>query len=386
MIRTAVFRVAHTKLLDEDRNVYLCLLGDDVLEVLFGRVRMIGGHSQNVAADEFCNRAAGAVRLELIFQEYPKWERSARRLMLKRGRDADHLSPRHWKGELSARSCNLLSCWDTGISEATAALAKYGHSTADFDTIFSNWRTTNVDLLRPQGGKYPGISSEVDRSINSSDNTEPTNETSPDLSQIDPSSLPFRSYNAIAALNAERETSITRPAFSDPFVLLKTADGKEHKIFKKSALRILLEPSSDVDYHKSHDRLIRVRTFGSSIGDHSNSWEVKNSNLRHLLPDNKIFALGSLFATLISTDGDGVSLSILQCTSIKIASHLVESAPVDEISLSNSAYDIGGQILELVPFRSRPILNAANLTMFNGSGHRITFNSKSSQSHAIEGT
>ncbi|KAJ2932281.1 hypothetical protein H1R20_g4818, partial [Candolleomyces eurysporus] len=138
MIRTAVFRVAHTKLLDEDRNVYLCLLGDDVLEVLFGRIRMIGGHSPNVAADEFCNRAAGAVRLDLIFQDYPKWERSARRLMLKRGRDADHLSPRHWKGELSARSCNLLRCWDTGISEATAALAKYGHSTTNFDTIFSN--------------------------------------------------------------------------------------------------------------------------------------------------------------------------------------------------------------------------------------------------------
>jgi hypothetical protein len=149
----------------------------------------------------------------------------------------------------------------------------------------------------------------------------------------------------------------TQPAFSEPFVLLKSGDGKEHKVFKKSALRILLEPSSDVDYHKSHDRLIRVRTFSSSIGGHSNSWEVNNSNLRHLLPDNKIFALGSLFGTLISTDGDGVALCILQCTSIKVASCLVESAPVDEICLSNLAYDIGGQILELVPFRSQPILN-----------------------------
>lgn len=34
MVRTAVFRVAHTKLLDPQRKVFLCLLGDDVLEVL----------------------------------------------------------------------------------------------------------------------------------------------------------------------------------------------------------------------------------------------------------------------------------------------------------------------------------------------------------------
>jgi hypothetical protein len=36
MVRTAVFRVAHTKLLDPQRKVFLCLLGGDVLKVLFG--------------------------------------------------------------------------------------------------------------------------------------------------------------------------------------------------------------------------------------------------------------------------------------------------------------------------------------------------------------
>lgn len=43
MVRTAIFRVAHTKILDCERNVFICLLGDDVLEIIFGRVRMIGG-------------------------------------------------------------------------------------------------------------------------------------------------------------------------------------------------------------------------------------------------------------------------------------------------------------------------------------------------------
>lgn len=135
MIRTAIFRVAHTKILDEDQPVLLCLLGDDVLEVLFGSIRMIGGHCPNVAADEFCNRAAAAVRLQNIFQHYPKWERKARRLMLKRGCDADHLSPRHWKGDLRAGSCNLLGCWNDGISRAMEVLAKYGYP-INFNDMF----------------------------------------------------------------------------------------------------------------------------------------------------------------------------------------------------------------------------------------------------------
>ena len=35
MVRTAIFRVAPTKVLDPQRKVFICLLGDDVLEVFF---------------------------------------------------------------------------------------------------------------------------------------------------------------------------------------------------------------------------------------------------------------------------------------------------------------------------------------------------------------
>lgn len=56
MVRTAVFRIAHSKLLDPQCKVFLCLLGDDVLEVLFGRTRMIGGHSPNYDVEELRRR------------------------------------------------------------------------------------------------------------------------------------------------------------------------------------------------------------------------------------------------------------------------------------------------------------------------------------------
>lgn len=52
MFQTAIFRVAHTKNLNPNLKVLLCLLGDDVLEMVFGQTRMIGGHSPNVDVDK----------------------------------------------------------------------------------------------------------------------------------------------------------------------------------------------------------------------------------------------------------------------------------------------------------------------------------------------
>ena len=164
MVRTEKFRVAHTKILGSERKVFICLLGDDVLEVLFGRVRMIGGHSPNIDVEELWNRIGSAVRLDEIFQGYPNWEQRPRRLKLKRSRDVDHLSPRHWQGELRASTCNLSACWAEGVCQAEVLLAKYG-CPINFGEHFYDRHRRGVDLMRPKGGKYPGISAEVDRSL-----------------------------------------------------------------------------------------------------------------------------------------------------------------------------------------------------------------------------
>ena len=58
-------------ILDPNCKVFLCLLGDDVLEVLFGRIRMIGGHSPNVDVSELHNRVASAICLDFIFEHFP---------------------------------------------------------------------------------------------------------------------------------------------------------------------------------------------------------------------------------------------------------------------------------------------------------------------------
>jgi hypothetical protein len=100
MVRSAIFRVAHAKNLDPEQIVLLCLLGDDVLEALFGRVCMIGGHNPNVGSGELRENISSAICLDRIFDEFPDLERAAKRLNLSRAGHLDHLSPRHWTGEL----------------------------------------------------------------------------------------------------------------------------------------------------------------------------------------------------------------------------------------------------------------------------------------------
>ncbi|KAF8055318.1 hypothetical protein FPV67DRAFT_1789064 [Lyophyllum atratum] len=328
MVRTAIFRVAHTKVLDPQRKVLLCLLGDDVLEVLFGRIRMIGGHSPNVDVDEFRNRCASALRLDGIFQTYMSWERRPDRLKLKRSRDADHLSPRHWRGELRAATCDLLACWESGVAQAEAVLKKAGLN-IDFEHHFRDWHQRGVDLMRPAGGKYPGISSEVDRSLGDSETGEGNEEIEEDYS--------FRSFDGKTALAAE--TGGTKGSHS---IWMELEGGRP--AHKKTILRLFTDSSLDLDYHNSHDRLLRVRYF--SIG--GDGWDRSKSQDLFRHSGGELFKLGKLYASVICTEKK-VSVAVLQCTGLKSASQYRDHAPIAEISLPDSRYDVSGQVLSLHP-------------------------------------
>jgi hypothetical protein len=188
MVKNAIFKVAHSKVLNPLLKVFLCLLGDDVLEILFGRSRMIGRHSPNMAIDELHQRFGSALRIDCIFRKHPELERHARRLRLLRSRDVDHLSPREWKGDLTAQSCDLLKCWIAGMEAAVAFLKLHGID-IDFRELFS---PEDADLMRPKGGKYPGLSKTVDRSI-----TDATNSASSE-STVDGSEDPLDAANILS--------------------------------------------------------------------------------------------------------------------------------------------------------------------------------------------
>ncbi|KAJ7878173.1 hypothetical protein B0H14DRAFT_2310844, partial [Mycena olivaceomarginata] len=114
LVKNLIFKIAHTKILNPMLKVFLCLLGDDVLEVLFGRTRMIGGHSPNMSVDELCQGMETALRIDTIFRRHPHLERRPRRLNFTRSRDVDHISPRLCTGELTAASCDIKKCFEDG--------------------------------------------------------------------------------------------------------------------------------------------------------------------------------------------------------------------------------------------------------------------------------
>ncbi|KAJ6622186.1 hypothetical protein B0H10DRAFT_1944790 [Mycena sp. CBHHK59/15] len=75
MVKNTVLLVPKTRILNGSLKVFICLLGDDVLEALFGRSRMIGCHSPNCNLIELRDRFTSAMTLDPIFEEHSELER-----------------------------------------------------------------------------------------------------------------------------------------------------------------------------------------------------------------------------------------------------------------------------------------------------------------------
>ncbi|KAJ7911680.1 hypothetical protein B0H13DRAFT_1875634 [Mycena leptocephala] len=271
---------AHTKALNPQLKVFLCLLGDGVLEKLFGRSRMIGGHSPNMAVDELRQRFCSALRMDKIFRKYPYLERKAKRLKLIHA---------------------TLSCWTSAVASARVILAKYGCD-VDVTALFGQ---EDFNLMRPKGGKhYPGASKEVDRSMAnytdglvSDDSSDPAN---------------ILRFNAREALDAETRAAQTVEARS---VWINLGDDTDKLAHKKSILRTFMDPTFDINDAKSHDRSMRIRYY--SIG--GDKWDRTVSTIySRSTANNHLLKIQGLFATLIAFDTSKVSLAILQCTGIKV--------------------------------------------------------------------
>ncbi|KAF8185751.1 hypothetical protein K438DRAFT_1936875 [Mycena galopus ATCC 62051] len=291
MVKNAIFKIAHSKVLNPMLKVFLCLLGDDVLETLFGRSRMIGGHSPNMAVDELEQRICSALRVDKIFGKYPYLERRARRLQMARSRDVDHLSPGQWTGDLTAQSCDIQACWQAGVASAKAVLSKYGCD-IDFVELF---KKEGYDLMRPKGGKYPGLSKDLDRSL--ADALDSRGSGDP----MDPANLvAFDAKAALANETARADAEMTQRSIS-------------------------MMPSA---------------TTGSSAFDITVSEETTG------IEQVPIAFMINLLAMITYSD--------FKCTGIKIINTNpitnLDAAPIAEISLPDTRYEIVGQILSLVPF------------------------------------
>ncbi|KAK6984382.1 hypothetical protein R3P38DRAFT_2806576 [Favolaschia claudopus] len=339
MFKNAVLMVPKTRVINRQLKVYICLLGDDVLETLFGRCRMLGGHSPNCSVGILRDRISSAMNLDNIYERHPELERQPRRLSMLRKRHVDHLRPPHFKRELRADSCDLEKCWAAAVKTAETILAK--HNLRMTMTFAERFKRKDTDLSRPLGGKYPAISGGVDRSMSyiSSDESDAEN-------LIDPDTVNF--LNLVAGVDIDAmvaSESISSPSPSTPPSLFAKVDTAGNLVHKVSALRELFDMTADG--HVSHDRLQRVR--GYTIGGKSWPREIQQT---HSISDATHFQLGNLFTTLLSHNNTHLGLAVARCTLIKNTPSgakptSVAAIPRAEMHLPTSIYTISGQVLSL---------------------------------------
>ncbi|KAJ7741552.1 hypothetical protein DFH07DRAFT_778032 [Mycena maculata] len=311
MVKNAVLLVPKTRILNGSLKVFICLLGDDVLEALFGRLRMIGRHSPNCSLIELRDRFASAMTLDHIFEEHPELERRPRRLNM-------------------FRMCHAVEF----------ILAKYGVRMSM--SFAQRFKRKDTDLLRPMGGKYPAISPEVDRSL--------VNSSSPAADTIDPDIVdPLNLMAGVdfdALIAAEKDRSPSSAESHSHFAEIDTAGNLAHK---KIILRTFFDMTHDS--HASHDRLQRVRGF--TIG--GKSWTRDNSELSsENVSATTHFQLGNLFTTLLCHNGTHLSLALAKSTLIKRGTSgskaaSVSAIPRAELHLPDSPYAVSGQVLSVVP-------------------------------------
>ncbi|KAJ7021304.1 hypothetical protein C8F04DRAFT_1013482 [Mycena alexandri] len=358
-VKNAIMMVAKTRVINGELKVFICLLGDDVLEALFGRSRMIGGHSPNCSISQLRDRFVSAMNLDWIYEQYPEFERQPRRLNMSRMRHVDHLRPAHFKRELRANSCDLLKVWKSAQQKAEAILTKYGvHMDVSFAVRFQRPET---DLMRPFGGKYPALSTKVDRSLGT-----PITDSTVDLdaSSCTPSYLiPTAEFDGMFA---DVESTDTPPRHS----IFAEINNGARPVHKGTMVRTLFDMTHDI--HTSRDRLQRVRCF--TYG--GKTWTRESGEGNQSLSQSTHFQLGNLFTTLICYNNTHIALAIAKCTLIKKGAtgskaSSISAVPRGELHLPDSVYTISGQVLSVVPFG-----RGGDSTAFAWDGNFVSFSLK----------
>ncbi|KAJ7431083.1 hypothetical protein FB451DRAFT_1065033 [Mycena latifolia] len=118
MVKNAMFYIAKQQVLDPNESFFLFNLGDDKLEKLFGRIRMLGAHDSGMNFRQGIDRLGHAVNIDRVLLCNPDLDMGQRRLNTTRVEGADHLNSKSWMGNACAGDCNLPSAWKKGREAA----------------------------------------------------------------------------------------------------------------------------------------------------------------------------------------------------------------------------------------------------------------------------
>lgn len=154
MIKNVFFCVAKAKVDNPDGDFFIILLGTDRLEIHFGILRTVVGNDCNVDLLQIAERSAGVIEIADILARRPEWDKGPRRLQLPTlsreakeiPNSADHLSPKHLRGEsYKVRDVTLVTCWRKGRTMAEADFPKAA------EILRQAEQGGSIDMLSPDG-------------------------------------------------------------------------------------------------------------------------------------------------------------------------------------------------------------------------------------------
>ncbi|KAL0961306.1 hypothetical protein HGRIS_006265 [Hohenbuehelia grisea] len=363
-IKNVIFCVAKQQEMDPSQPFPLVWTGDDRLEVLFGYARMQGGHNPNFNFKEFIDRLGSAIDLGAVFARNPDMAQPHRRLRVTRVEKADHLNPESWLGSICAESVDLDAAWKAGCSAASVALAA-SRVPLDFAVVFDPDRITN--MLQPFGdGKYPGVSAEGDRSLDSeveAGEPQPRASSTDDsttllYSSLDPSGEHEFSPADLdgSGSDAEEFVETDELTLDDHLDMYDTdtdfssnppsAQTTSHvvspwiqhdggKIHKTTVCRLIITPNY---IRKSQERIPGIRSFSAQ-------GKPRNFNTDDVIaPDS--FVVGDLFATLLRCNSS-IVLSINKSIAIEEKGTRVDVVRGVDMPHFGTGIKLTGQVLDM---------------------------------------
>lgn len=111
-VKNVIFNIAKQQLLDLYESFFLGDCGDNRLELMFSRSRIIGGHNSRCSYSQALDCLGAAKDINGIFNWHPELDPGHWHLSLgKRIKDVDHINWMMWRGDIISGHCDLPSAW-----------------------------------------------------------------------------------------------------------------------------------------------------------------------------------------------------------------------------------------------------------------------------------
>ncbi|KZS88961.1 hypothetical protein SISNIDRAFT_417371 [Sistotremastrum niveocremeum HHB9708] len=336
MIKNAFFCVAKMKVYDPKGLFYLILMGTDRLEVLFGIVRTITGNDSNPDLLQLGWRLSDSGTASEILAAYPEWDRVPRRLNLPafstRGdvhRQADHINPGSWTGDVQVANATPLTSWREGQRRAAINLVDL-QTRIQWEHFYAN---QNINILQPFGQPILKRTGEVASEGDDDDEEDlDENRTGPPLEKA-----------------PEHEVALANEIDLEDLAGADDAGGGNDRSYitlndkKINKARILREWSKYYSSPNSTDRLKRV----AQISRYATTPPTRNGIIDNdSLFGGPILSFNDPVATLVTVN-DIVFLAIGQVISLKNGQSTVDS--IDLALLREPSISATLQILQILP-------------------------------------